>query len=133
MDLKKIISQGESERLEFKKSLKLKDKVGESISAFSNSKGGTILIGITDKKEIRGVQIGKKTAIDLAEYIKRNTDPQIFPEIRIYEIGNKKIILVKVKESNEKPVFFKRHTYKRVGDTNQRISSSEIRKLAKVS
>jgi predicted HTH transcriptional regulator len=37
MDLKKIISQGESERLEFKESPKLKDKVGESISSFSNS------------------------------------------------------------------------------------------------
>ena len=133
MDLKKIISQGESESLEFKESLKLKDKVGESISAFSNSKGGTILIGITDKEEIKGVQIGKKTAIDLAEYIKRNTDPQIFPEIRIYEIGDKKVILVKIKEANEKPVFFESHTYKRVGDTNQRISSSEIRKLAKES
>ena len=53
MDLKKIISQGESERLEFKKSLKLKDKVGESISAFSNSIGGIILIGISDKKETK--------------------------------------------------------------------------------
>jgi ATP-dependent DNA helicase RecG len=33
----------------------------------------------------------------------------------------------------EKPVFFKNHAYKRVGKTNQRISSSELRKLAKES
>ncbi|MEA1963670.1 MAG: putative DNA binding domain-containing protein [Candidatus Aerophobetes bacterium] len=109
----------------------MKDEVGESISSFSNSKGGIILIGISDKREIKGVQIGRKTVRDLAGYIKRNTDPQIFPEIKICKIDNKKIVSIKVKESNEKPVFSKSYAYKRVGDTNQRISSSEIRALAK--
>ena len=37
MDLKKLILKGESERLEFKASLQLKDEVGETVSAFSNS------------------------------------------------------------------------------------------------
>ncbi len=69
--------------------------------------------------------------IDLAEYIKRNTDSQIFPEIKIHEIDNKNVILIKVKSADEKPVFFKNHAYKRVGNTNQKISASEIRKLAK--
>ena len=133
MDLEKIVLHGESETLEFKESLQLKDEMGESISAFSNSKGGVILIGISDKKEIRGVQVGKRTVIDLAEYVKRNTDPQIFPEIKVYRIDNKKIVSIKVTESSKKPVFFKNYAYKRVGDTNQRISSSEMRRLAKES
>ena len=133
MDLKKLISQGESETLELKKSFQLKDEIGESVSAFSNSKGGVILIGISDKKAIKGIQIGKKTLTDLAEYVKRNTDPQIFPEIKACEIDDKKIISIKVKKSDEKPVFFKSYAYKRVGDTSQRISSSEIRKLARES
>jgi len=131
--LEKIVLHGESETVEFKESLQLKDEIGESISSFSNSKGGTILIGISDKREIRGVQIGRKTVTDLAEYIKRNTDPQIFPEIKVCEADNRKIISIRVKESSEKPVFFKSYAYKRVGDTNQRISSSEIRRLAKES
>jgi len=133
MDLEKIVLHGESETVEFKESLQLKDEIGESISSFSNSKGGTILIGISDKREIKGIQIGRKTVTDLAEYIKRNTDPQIFPEIKVCRIDNRKIISIKVTESNEKPVFFKSYAYKRVGDTNQRISSSEIRRLAKES
>ena len=131
MDLKKLISQGESEDIEFKESLQLKDEIGESVSSFSNSKGGIILIGIYDRGKIKGIQIGKKTVIDLAEYIKRNTDPQIFPEVRITKIDDKDVISIRVKSADEKPVFFKNHAYKRVGNTNQRISSSEIRKLAK--
>ncbi len=51
MDLKKLISKGESETLEFKESLQLKDEIGETISAFSNSNGGIILIGVSDKEK----------------------------------------------------------------------------------
>ena len=64
MDLRKIILQGESEIVEFKESLQLKDEIGESVSAFSNSKGGIILIGISDKGKIKGfiksIEIQKK-------------------------------------------------------------------------
>jgi ATP-dependent DNA helicase RecG len=48
-------------------------------------------------------------------------------------VEDKKVVVIEVAESAEKPVFFKNHGYKRVGKTNQRISSSELRKLAKES
>ena len=60
-----------------------------------------------------------------------HTDPQIYPEINLCPVGDKNIIEVKVKENEEKPAFFKNHAFKRVGRTNQRISTSEMRKLAK--
>jgi len=82
---------------------------------------------------VSGVDIGKNTLEEFANYIKRNTDPQIFPSVKILEIGGKNVVMVEVEESPEKPVFFKNHAYKRVGKTNQRISSSELRKLAKES
>jgi predicted HTH transcriptional regulator len=47
-----------------------------------------------------------------------------------YQLWPKDIIEVKIKENDEKPVFFKSHAFKRVGRTNQRIPTSEIRKLA---
>lgn len=125
-----LIRQGESETIEFKKSLSLKDEIGAVISAFSNAKGGIILVGVTDTGEISGVDIGANTIEDEASYIKRHTDPQVFPSIKVYEIEDKQIVAIKVSESNDKPVFFKNHAYKRVGKTKLRISSSEIRKLA---
>lgn len=130
-ELKRLIEKAENEKTEFKESLQLKDEICESVSAFSNSRGGVIFIGVSDNRVIKGISIGKKTISDLAEYIKKNTDPQVFPEIEVCEAEGKKIILIRVGESDDKPVFFKRHAYKRVGDTGQRISSSEIRMLAK--
>lgn len=75
MGLKELIERGETQSLEFKESLKLKEEIGETISAFSNSDGGAVIVGVSDKN----------------------------------------------------------HAYRRVGKTNQMISSSELRKLAKES
>ena len=133
MDLKELIERGETQSLEFKESLRLKDEIGETVSAFSNSDGGTVIVGVSNSGGVHGVDIGKNTLEEFANYIKRNTDPQIFPSVKILEIGGKNVVMVEVEESREKPVFFKNHAYKRVGKTNQMISSSELRKLAKES
>ena len=44
MDLKKLISKAESESLEFKKSTGEWKEIIETISAFSNTKGGRVII-----------------------------------------------------------------------------------------
>ncbi|MEA2004040.1 MAG: helix-turn-helix domain-containing protein [archaeon] len=133
MGIKELIGRGESQSLEFKESLKLKDEIGETVSAFSNLDGGAVIIGVSDRGEVLGVDIGKNTLEEFANYIKRNTDPQIFPSVKIDEVDEKNVVMIEVKEDTEKPVFFKNHAHKRVGKTNQRISSSELRKLAKES
>jgi len=130
MNTVELINQGESETLEFKRSFSLRDEIGVAISAFSNAKGGAVLVGVIDGGEFCGVDIGANTIENEAGYIKRHTDPQIYPSIKIHEIENKTIIAIEMDESSAKPVFFKNHAYKRVGKTNQRISSAEIRKLA---
>jgi len=133
MELTKLIKKGESETLEFKPSLSQKDNICKAVSAFSNTKGGTILIGVSDGGRVSGLDVGRKTLEDLAGYVKGNTDPSIFPSIKQIEINNNKIIAITVEESKEKPVFFKDKAYKRVGKSTHRISASEIIKLAKES
>jgi ATP-dependent DNA helicase RecG len=132
-DLLKLISGGENEHSEFKESLLLKEEIGQAVSAFSNANGGSILVGVSNDGKVFGVDIGRNTLEELANYIKRNTDPAIFPSMTILSVEGKEIIVIEVKESAEKPVFFKNHAYKRVGKTTQMISSSELRKLAKES
>ena len=133
MDINRLLKQKESEKLEFKETLRMKDEICAAVSSFSNASGGAILIGVTDAGALKGLDIGKKTTTDLAEYIKKNTDPNIFPEIKVHDVESMKIISVMVKESHNKPVFFRGRAYKRVGDTSPKINSSEIRALAKES
>ena len=126
----KLIKGGESETVEFKPSLSQTDKIMECVSAFSNTNGGTIVIGVTDKGEVVGVDIGKKTIEILANRIKQNTDPAIYPSISVENVEGKNIIVIEVRESKSKPVFAFDKVYKRVGKSNQRVSSGEIRKMA---
>jgi len=123
----------ESDVLELKESLQLRDEIGKAVSAFANSGKGKILVGVTDKGKVLGLQIGRRTLHDLVNFIKENTDPHIYPDISVKKISNKNIIEIRVKESHQKPVFFKGRVYKRVGTTSQRVPVSEIRALLKES
>jgi len=129
--IKKIILQGESQKMEFKTSLSLRNEIGETISAFTNTSGGVIFIGVSDKGKSIGIDIGKNTLEDLANWVKQNTDPAIYPDIKVYQINSRSIIKVSIKENDDKPVFFKDRAFQRVGKTNQRILASKIRELAK--
>jgi ATP-dependent DNA helicase RecG len=130
-ELKKLIGQSEGHNLELKKSTSLRQEIGQAVSAFANTNGGIILIGISPDGEIVGVDIGKKTVEDLANLIKENTDPKIYPQMKIHKVDDKNIIEIAVKESDEKPIFFSNHAYQRVGRTSPMISVSKIRELAK--
>ena len=41
-NLLKLIHKGETESVEFKESLRLKEEIGQAVSAFSNANGGSI-------------------------------------------------------------------------------------------
>lgn len=131
--MNELIKKGESRNLEFKESLSVKDEIGESVSAFSNTCKGKILIGVSNLGEIKGIEIGRKTIEELANFIKQNTDNSVYPDIKVEKVGNKTIITIEIKEADEKPVFFRGKAYKRVGNSNHKLSASEIRKLAKES
>lgn len=129
MDFEKIISQGESETLEFKRSTGEWKEIINTISAFSNTKGGTILIGINSVGEIKGVNIGKSTVENITNKIKENTDPKIFPHITRKVIDDKSIIIIEVKESNDHLVLAFGRPFKRVGKSTVRMSKDEYERI----
>ena len=123
------IDLSESETVEFKNSLSEMDQILDTISAFSNTKGGEIYIGIADDGNINGVTIGRGTLEALANEIKLNTDPRLFPNIATEEINSKIIIKVTVQEYPIKPIWTKDKVFVRVGKTNQKITAEKIREM----
>lgn len=130
MNMVDTIKAGESETTEFKTSLAEWRDVVKSISAFSNKNGGTIFIGVGDDCESIGADIGKKTIEVLANQIKQNTDPVIYPSIHVENVHERKIIVVDVAEYEQKPVFAFGRGFVRVGKSNQKLGSEGIRNLA---
>lgn len=111
------IKEVEGETLEFKSSLSDFDTILATIFAFSNTKGGRILIGVDDDGKVVGVDIGKGTLEEIANRILQNTNPKIYPEIKVEKVKDKNIIEIRISERSDKPVFVKGIAYKRVVGT----------------
>ena len=123
-EIMELIEKGESDTIEFKEAFG--KKAIETADAFANTKGGFILIGISDKGKINGVQIAKETLKVWANEISQNTEPRIIPEIERSEIDGKNIVVIKIKEFPIKPVSINGRCYKRVENSNRMMTPQEI-------
>lgn len=54
-ELEKLISYGEGDRLEFKKTITHLNKIARTLASFANTRGGIILVGVLDNGKICGV------------------------------------------------------------------------------
>ena len=117
-ELRLVLSEGEGYRIEFKESLSNIDK---EFVAFANSSGGKIFIGISDEKEIKGVHITNKLKSQIQD-IANNCQPAI--KILFEEFGN--ILIIEVREGEDKPYKSSSGFYIRVGPNSQKLSRNEI-------
>jgi len=128
-DVLRLVNQRETESIELKSSLSKLEEIVEAISGLSNTKGGKILIGVSNNGKILGVKIGEDMVERLANKIAQNTDPKVQPRISIQEIDKKKIIVIDVKEGVDKLVLAFGRPYKRVGKSTVRMSKDEFERL----
>lgn len=124
MNIPHLLQQDESETLEFKASFG--DEALESIGAFANARGGTVLIGVEDDRTIRGVHIGEKTLEDWANRIQEATDPRLQPSFTCEEDDRKSVISIQIEPVTGAPVSVRGRYFRRIGRTNQRMSHEEI-------
>lgn len=53
--IKSLLKQEEGEKLDFKQKITSREKISKTLAGMANTEGGFILIGISDKKRIIGV------------------------------------------------------------------------------
>ncbi|TNE71258.1 ATP-binding protein [bacterium] len=104
-DLRNLIKTGESSFLEFKRTIPSPEKIAREMCAFANSNGGILIIGIDDDGSLVGVESYYEQHFLLTEATNYLLKPAIEPEIEIIPFKNKEIVLVKIKEAEDKPVF----------------------------
>jgi len=122
-----IISNGESEILEFKKQFNA--DVIETVVAFANTRGGRVLIGVSDEGRPAGLRFGKEVLRDYVNRIATSTEPSIIPEAEKSTTAEGEIIILSVAEFPLKPVATRGRCYRRSGSTNRSMSPSEIAEM----
>lgn len=101
--LTKYLTQRESSQLEFKSKIDSPFKIARTLSAFANTAGGTLLIGINDDRTVKGCsELEEMTK--LAEAAEHLIIPSI--DIRYRAImweNRKKVLVIEIDESSDKP------------------------------
>lgn len=122
-ELEFILKEGEGFKIEFKEAFDSKNLLKE-IVAFANSEGGKILIGVTDKGEVKGIQITNKLK-SIIQDLARNCDPPIHINLEIID----DILIINVEEGINKPSRCSGGFFLRQGSNSQKLSTDEIREF----
>ncbi len=119
-ELKLLISEGEGLRVEFKE--KYTSRIAEDIVAFSNTKGGHILLGVNDHGIITGEMLTNKLRGEIT-VLARNCEPHIGVR-KISQID--KIIVIEVAEGDEKPYSCSSGYFRRLDAVTQKMTQKEV-------
>ena len=130
-NIRQIIAEGESQRTEFKSSFNV--EAMESITAFANTEGGCVLVGVSNKGKIVGVDTNEESVQQWVNEIKSKTEPAILVDAERYEIEGKAVVMLSVPEYPVKPIALQGRFYKRIGNSNHLLSATEIANLSMLS
>jgi predicted HTH transcriptional regulator len=126
------ISNGEDSYTQFKEDITNNDKLAEELVAFSNSKGGVLIIGVTDNNDIVGLSDADIRRLNqlVGNVINSNITPPIYPITEIKTIKEKKLLIVTVEDGINKPYSTNKGIYlTKAGSDKRKISPQELRRL----
>lgn len=118
----KLIAEGEHQTQDFKFEISDACKIAKSLSAFANTDGGQLLVGIKDNGKITGIR--SEEEIYMIEAAARlYCTPEVECRMQTYKAEGKTVLIVQVKPSERKPVYAKdekgkRWAYIRIKDEN---------------
>ncbi len=123
-DIDIMLSEGEGLRIEFKSSFD--NKVIETLVAFANTSGGSVLIGISDDRKISGITTNHESVQNWLNEVKNKTTPAVAPFAEYVDYKDKVVVALTVPESPVKPVSMRSKYFKRVANSNHLMNTDEI-------
>ena len=118
-EIETLIQMGEGYHLEFKESV---DKsLVKEVCAFANADGGTLLIGVTDKQQLKPIQCDNRTLSQVQDSIR-----QIDPKIKVSITPVDGVLVIKVPRGVDKPYGCADGFFLKVGANSQKLTRTEI-------
>lgn len=132
LELIERISNGEDSFTQFKENITNNEKLAEELVAFSNSKGGFLIIGVSDNHDILGLSDDDIRRLNLliGNVINSNIVPPIYPMTEIKVIDDKKLLILEISEGVSKPYSTNKGVYlTKAGSDKRKISPEELKRL----
>lgn len=122
---KGTITMRETRILEFKETIT--NTFLKTVSAFSNYNGGTILFGVDDNGNVKGLLDVKQACLDIENKINDSISPQ--PNYTLEIQNNDQTIKLTVKSGFQKPYLYKSKAYKRNDTATIEVDTLEFSRL----
>lgn len=120
--IRALIAEGEHVRQDFKFEVSDSRKIARSLSAFSNSEGGRLLIGVKDNGRIAGVRSEEEMyMVEAAARV--YCRPEVEVEMKVYRPEGRQVLVASVQPAPLKPVMVREEdgrmlAYVRIADEN---------------
>ena len=117
-----LIAEGEHQQQDFKFEISDARKIAKTLSAFANTDGGRLLIGVKDNGKIAGVRSEEeKYMIEAAAQL--YCIPEVEYTMQTYIVEGRQVLVVTIEETPHKPVYAKDENgkplaYLRIKDEN---------------
>ncbi len=102
-ELKELIEEGENFHCEFKRKFSTPEKIAKEMIAFANTRGGVMLFGVDDNKEIVGVDSEKSETELIKDAAINYCEPPLELNIEYMDMHGKEVVIVEIPESKNKP------------------------------
>lgn len=129
-ELTEIIEKGEDSFTEFKEEKVHPDELAAEIVAFANTEGGRILLGISDKKEIKGISKPDMEMQRIENISHNNCEPSLAISIEKVKVNKKIILCIYIPKGPERPYRTNRGVYYiRTSSGKRQASREELLRL----
>nr|WP_321451678.1 ATP-binding protein [uncultured Carboxylicivirga sp.] len=103
-ELLNMIAEGEHQTQDFKFAINDSKKIARSLSAFANTDGGRLLLGVKDNGKIAGVESDEEYYM-IEAAAKIHCKPNVPFETRKWEVEGKTVLEIIIPKSNKRPHF----------------------------
>ncbi|WLE98729.1 MAG: putative DNA binding domain-containing protein [Candidatus Electrothrix communis] len=129
-EIQSLIEQGENGAVEFKRADVRPESLAREITAFSNTNGGSILVGVDDNGTVIGIDSRKNIEEWTANVVRNNVVPATRQEISLCMFGGKQLLIIEVPRGPDKPYqTIDGKFWVRVGSTNRMATKEELSRL----
>jgi predicted HTH transcriptional regulator len=105
--LEQLIAQGESTTLEFKRTIEHAARIAKTLVAFANTKGGTLLVGVSDSGNITGISSELQEMQKIEQAARFICEPPVELSYQTVHVCSREVLVISIEESEQKPHFVK--------------------------
>ncbi|MDH5781179.1 MAG: ATP-binding protein [Dehalococcoidia bacterium] len=134
--LKELVRKGESQTVEFKKSLSLQREGLEALCAMVNSDlaRGTVIFGVEKDGTVCGIEEGNLDTAQrsLSQTIRNKFDPPLIVQMKVEELNDEQVLVISAERSRDVPYHeYDGRAWIREGTEKRRLSLAERQQLMK--